>query len=82
MKCLGQTAVISGEFLKEKAFDGYSCVYENGTFFFFFFPKLWDLQNLWENARPSTKAELSGYTTGVVATRTLSFKAMIHVMAA
>lgn len=46
------------------------------------FPKLGDLQNLWENASPSTKAELSGYTTGVVATQTLSFKATIHVLAA
>lgn len=46
------------------------------------FPKLGDLQNLWENASPSTKAELPGYTTGVVATRTLSFKATVHVLAA
>lgn len=59
--------------MKKKAFDGHSCVYENGTF---------SQKNLWENASPSTKAELSGFTTGVVTTRTLSFKAMIHVTAA
>jgi len=45
------------------------------------FPKLGDLQNLWENASPSTKAGPSGHTTGVDATRTLSFKATMHVLA-